>query len=151
MTNALTASEEMKVIVFRIEKEEYAIPVQFIQSIERMLPITRIPNADSFVKGVMNLRGVITPVIDLRLRFGLDEKEVDDTTRILVISKDQLDFGLIVDEAKDVFDFPKHKIEPTPEVIGSVEAEYLNGVIKLGDKLFTLLKLEKIIDNELII
>ncbi|KMK74737.1 chemotaxis protein CheW [Alkalihalobacillus pseudalcaliphilus] len=148
MTQTLVEYEQTKIIAFRIEQEDYAIPVEYIQSIERMLPITRIPNADSFMKGVMNLRGVIIPVIDLRLRFGIAEKNNDDATRILVIQKDEIDFGLIVDEAKDVFDIENSDIEPTPEVVGSNQVSYLNGVVKIGDKMYTILNLEKLIDKE---
>ncbi|MFC0557754.1 chemotaxis protein CheW [Halalkalibacter alkalisediminis] len=137
--------QELKVIVFQLKDEEYAIEVDYIQSIERMQHVTRIPRTYPFVTGVMNLRGVITPIINLRKRFGIEEKEIDEATRILVISKDQLEIGVIVDGANDVIDIPVEKIEPPPEVIGGVEADYLRGVVKLDKRLFTLLNLEKVI------
>lgn len=140
-----TTKQELKVIVFQLKDEEYAIEVDYIQSIERMQHVTRIPRTYPFVTGVMNLRGVITPIINLRKRFGIEEKEFDEATRILVISKDQLEIGIIVDGANDVIDIPVEKIEPPPEVIGGVEADYLRGVVKLDKRLFTLLNLEKVI------
>ncbi|MDV2684944.1 chemotaxis protein CheW [Alkalihalophilus sp. As8PL] len=145
MSNETATKTEIKVIVFQLKDEEYAIEVDYIQSIERMQPVTRIPSTYPFVTGVMNLRGVITPIINLRKRFGIVEKEFDEATRILVISKEGIEIGFIVDGANDVIDIPLEKIEPTPEVVGGVEAEYLRGVVKLNKRLFTLLNLEKVI------
>lgn len=145
MSNEIATKKDLKVIVFQLKDEEYAIEVDYIQSIERMQPVTRIPRTFPFVTGVMNLRGVITPIINLRKRFGIEEKPFDEATRILVISKEDLEIGFIVDGANDVIDIPVEKIEPTPEVIGGVEAEYLRGVVKLDKRLFTLLNLEKVI------
>ncbi|GAF64037.1 chemotaxis protein CheW [Bacillus sp. TS-2] len=148
MSVSVGSINDVKVIIFQIQSEEYAIPVEFIQSIERMQPITRIPGTEPYIKGVMNLRGLITPIVDLRARFSLEEREFDDSTRILVISKDTMSFGMIVDGANDVLDLPKDKIEPTPEVVGGVQAEYLDGVIKIGERLFTLLNLSKIMETK---
>lgn len=145
MANENGGKKDLKLIVFQLKDEEYAIEVEYVQSIERMQPVTRIPRTYPFIKGVMNLRGVITPIIDLRTRFGIEEKEYDDATRILVISKNDMEFGFIVDGANDVIDIPEDKIEPPPEVIGGIEAEYLSGVVKLENRLFTLLNLDKII------
>ncbi|MBP3949605.1 chemotaxis protein CheW [Bacillus suaedae] len=145
MSNEAAVKSDLKLIVFQLENEEYAIEVDYIQSIERMQPVTRIPRTFPFVTGVMNLRGVITPILNLRTRFGLEEKEYDDSTRILVVSKDGLEMGFIVDGANDVIDVPVEKIEPSPEVVGGVETDYLRGVVKLEKRLFTLLNLEKVI------
>ncbi|WP_066153614.1 chemotaxis protein CheW [Halalkalibacter krulwichiae] len=145
LSTEIISKQEMKVIIFQLKDEEYAIEVDYIQSIERMQPVTRIPRTFPFVTGVMNLRGVITPIIDLRKRFGIEEKEIDDATRILVISKGQLEMGMIVDGANDVIDIPIEKIEPPPEVIGGKEIDYLRGVVKLQNRLFTLLDLDKVI------
>ncbi|ERN52764.1 chemotaxis protein CheW [Alkalihalophilus marmarensis] len=147
MSNETAAKTEMKVIVFQLKDEEYAIEVDYIQSIERMQPVTRIPSTYPFVTGVMNLRGVITPIINLRKRFGIEEKGLDEATRILVIQKGDIEIGFIVDGANDVIDIPVDKIEPTPEVVGGIEAEYLRGVVKLNKRLFTLLNLEKVIQE----
>ncbi|MDT8859571.1 chemotaxis protein CheW [Alkalihalobacillus sp. MEB130] len=145
MSTDMATKSEIKVIVFQLKDEEYALEVDYIQSIERMQPVTRIPSTAPYVKGVMNLRGVITPIINLRKRFGINEKEYDEATRILVVSKDQLEIGFIVDGANDVIDIPVEKIERSPEVIGGVETDYIRGVVKLENRLFTMLNLEKIV------
>lgn len=145
--SSTTGMDELKVIVFQLEEEEYAIEVDNVQIIERMQPVTRIPGTKPYITGVMNLRGVITPIINLRKRFAIAEKPYDDATRILVISKDDIEIGFIVDGANDVLDIPTNKIEPTPEVVGGVRSEYLNGVVKLNDRLITLLDIDVILQD----
>lgn len=137
--------KDLKVIVFQLKDEEYAIEVDYVTSIEKMQKITRIPGVPSYIKGVMNLRGVIIPVVDLRSRFQLEEIDYEENTRILVLNKGGDEIGFIVDGANDVIDISSTDIEPTPEVVGGVKEEYLRGVVKMGDRLFTLLHLEKIL------
>ncbi|WLR52358.1 chemotaxis protein CheW [Bacillus tianshenii] len=137
---------DLKVIVFQLKDEEYGIPVQQVRSIERMQYITRVPRVAKFVKGVINLRGVVTPIIDLRNRFGLEAIDYNDSTRIIIVGVGDMEVGLIVDAANDVIDIPEGTIEPPPEVVGSVEAEYLNGVAKVEKRLLILLNLDKVLN-----
>ncbi len=139
---------DIKVIVFQLEKEEYAVSVQQVGSIERIQPITRVPQTETFVKGVINLRGVITPVIDIRLRFGLEEKEYTESSRIIIVHLDDMEVGLIVDSANDVIDIAKNAIEPAPEIIGTVDTDYIEGVAKVEDRLLILLNLQKVLTPE---
>ncbi len=139
---------EEKVIIFQLKDEEYAVPVQHVKSIERMQPITRIPRTVSFVKGVINLRGVVTPIIDLRSRFEIEEVSHTDTTRIIIVSVGSIEAGLILDAANDVIDLDRESIEPPPEVVGGVDAEYIHGVAKLEKRLLILLDLVKVLNPE---
>jgi purine-binding chemotaxis protein CheW len=141
-------SNEKKVIVFQLEEEEYAVSVQQVGSIERIQPITRVPQTEAFVKGVINLRGVITPVIDIRVRFGLEEKEYTESSRIIIVYLDNMEVGLITDSANDVIDIPVDAIEPPPEVIGSIDTDYIEGVAKVDDRLLILLDLQKVLTPE---
>ncbi|MGG4266847.1 chemotaxis protein CheW [Peribacillus simplex] len=141
-------SQEMKVIVFQIKDKEYAIPVEKVSGIEKLLHITRIPKAVQFVKGVINLRGVITPIIDLRVRFGFEEVAYDESTRIIIVILDDTEVGLIVDSANDVLDIPVDSIEPQPEVVGHLASEYISGVAKIEKRLLVLINLEKALSIE---
>ncbi|MCT8139841.1 chemotaxis protein CheW [Anaerobacillus sp. CMMVII] len=136
---------EMKVIVFQLQDEEYGIEVEYVRSIERVQHITRVPKTPDFVKGVINLRGVVTPIIDLRNRFGLEDLETTDSTRMIIVAVDHMEVGLIVDAANDVIDIPIEAIEPPPQVVGGVEADYLRGVAKLAKRLLILLNLDKVL------
>ncbi len=137
----------LKVIVFELENEEYALPVDYVGAIERMQSITRVPAAADFVKGVINLRGVIIPVIDLRTRFNMEKAELTDENRIIIVHLNDDEVGLVVDAANDVIDIPKNIIETPPEVIGSIDIDYIEGVAKLENRLFVLLDLEKVLET----
>lgn len=138
----------MKVIVFQIDNEEYAVPVDQVGSIERVQSITRVPQTVNFAKGIINLRGVIIPVIDLRLRFGMPEMPYTESNRIIIIHLDDTEVGLIVDIANDVIDLPKEMIESAPEVIDTISVEYISGVAKLDKRLLILLDLEKVLSTK---
>ncbi|MGG3451313.1 MULTISPECIES: chemotaxis protein CheW [Bacillaceae] len=139
-----SAPSAVKVIAFQLVDKEYALPVHQVYSIEKLMHITRVPGTVPFVKGVINLRGVVTPIIDLRSRFGLVDEKYDDTTRIIIAALDDMEVGLIVDGANDVLDIPLDAIEPQPEVVGSMGDEYITGVAKLEKRLLIMLSLEKI-------
>ncbi|MFY0542768.1 chemotaxis protein CheW [Brevibacillus sp. H7] len=139
---------EVKVIVFRLKDEEYGVEVNQVKSIEKLEHITRVPRTPRFVKGVINLRGVVTPIIDLRNRFGLEETAYTESTRVIIVAVGELEVGLIVDAANDVIDIPVSSIEPPPEVVGGVEAAYLRGVAKLEKRLLILLNLDKVLNTD---
>ncbi|BAU27692.1 purine-binding chemotaxis protein CheW [Aneurinibacillus soli] len=140
--------EEIKVIVFRLKDEEYGVEVNQVKSIERLEHITRVPRTSYFVKGVINMRGIVTPIVDLRRRFGLEEAVYNETTRVIIVAVGEIEVGLIVDSANDVIDIPINAIEPPPEVVGGIEAVYLRGVAKLDRRLLILLNLDKVLNTD---
>lgn len=148
MTDSIaeTQNEYLKSIVFQLNNEEYALPVSYVGGIETMMPITRVPGVPKFVKGVFNLRGVVTPIIDLRERFDISNYENTKSTRIIILQINDVEVGLIVDAAYDVVDIPKSKIEPSPDVIGSVQVDYIHGVAKLEERLLILLDMERVLN-----
>jgi len=141
-----TEQEFMKVIVFQLADKEYAIPVSYVSGIEKLMHITRVPKTPHYVKGVINLRGVVTPIIDLRDRFGIVSTVNEETTRIIIIQLEDMEVGFVVDSANDVLDIQASTIEPQPEVVGSLEEEYISGVAKLDKRLLILLHLEKVLN-----
>lgn len=145
MTNALE-TENLKVVVFQLADKEYVIPVSQVQGIEKLIHITRVPKTPSFVKGVINLRGVVTPIIDLKSRFGLGESNLNDSSRIIIISLDDMNVGVIVDSANDVLDISKDSIEPQPEVVGGLEQDFIAGVTKIDKRLLILLHLDLVLN-----
>ncbi|WP_261132865.1 chemotaxis protein CheW [Bacillus sp. Marseille-Q3570] len=151
MSEMKTEETEMKAIVFQLLDEEYGVDVHQVRSIERIQEITRVPRTPSFVKGVINLRGIVTPIIDLRSRFDLEETSYTEDTRIIIVNANDLEVGMIVDSANDVIDVPADTVEPAPKVVGGIEAEYLDGVAKLEKRLLILLNLEKVLNPEEII
>jgi len=138
--------DSIKVIVFQLMDKEYAIPVSHVQGIEKMMYITRVPRTEKFVKGVINLRGVVTPIIDLRERFGLPPVENTESVRIIIVQLDDIEVGFVVDSANDVIDIPVNSIEPQPEVVGVKEEAFISGVSKIGNRLLILLHLDKVLN-----
>ncbi|WP_010269513.1 chemotaxis protein CheW [Paenibacillus senegalensis] len=145
-------AEDLKVIVFALGSENYGVDVDKVKTIERMLPITRVPKTPPFVKGVINLRGVVTPVIDLRSRFGLEEREYSEQTRIIIVAYQEMEVGLIVDSANDVMDVEGNAVKEPPEIVGGIKAKYLDGIAKIDEeKLLVLLNLKEVLNRDEII
>jgi purine-binding chemotaxis protein CheW len=145
-------AEELKVIVFVLGQEEYGIEVEKVRTIERIQPITRVPKAPAFIKGVINLRGIVIPIIDLRGRFGLEETVMTDNSRIIIVAANELEVGFIVDSANDVIDIDADSIDTPPEVVGGIKAKYLHGIAKIGEKrLLVMLNLSEVLNRKEII
>jgi purine-binding chemotaxis protein CheW len=147
MSEMTVSTEDLKLIVFQLADKEYAIPVNQVRSIEKLQYITRVPKTPAYVKGVINLRGVVTPIIDLRSKFELPFCEDSESTRIIIAALQDKEVGLIVDAANDVLDVSRDSIEPPPEVVGVMEAEYIGGVVKQDRRLLILLHLDKILQS----
>src|SRR5699024_7678938 len=121
----------MKVIVFQLNEQAYGVDIQQVRSIERMQKITGVPNTADFIKGVMNLRGETTPIIDLKERLrmpGQGETGYTDETRILIVYLDQFELGVLGEAPTKVVDSVATSLEPAPVSIGGVHEAYLNGV-----------------------
>jgi purine-binding chemotaxis protein CheW len=140
--------ELLQLVTFSIGEEEFGVEILKVQEIIRMLEITRVPKAPDFVEGVINLRGKVIPVIDLRLRFGLKAKEHDKKTRIIVIEINQMIVGFVVDSVSEVLRIPAGTIEPPPPVISGLDSEYISGVGKLDDRLLIMLDLNRLLSKE---
>lgn len=138
--------DSLKVIVFQLDQKQYGVNLQQVLSIERLQAITQIPLTSSFIKGVMNLRGNIIPVIDLREKLDLGHTEQTEATRVLIVQIDTSKVGLVVDTATDVIDLNTSMIEPAPDLIVGITKEYLMGVAKLGDSLLVLLDIEHVLN-----
>ncbi|WP_022793186.1 chemotaxis protein CheW [Marinococcus halotolerans] len=135
-----------KVIIFRLETEEYGVEVTHVQSIERMQNFTRIPNAEKSIRGVINLRGVIIPIIDLRKRLSYEEVPYTEETRILILALEGNHAGLIVDAANDVMDVFESEIGAPPQALSKEEQMYLKNVIKKESRVFTLLNVHAVVE-----
>src|SRR5690606_14892169 len=122
-------STHQKVIVFSLNNKEYCIPTEHVIAIEKMHHITRVPNTAEYIKGVINLRGVIIPIIDLKKRIHIADSEITENTRIIITSHQDIQVGMIVDEANDVLDIPVDLIEPSANIIGKGDEEFISGVV----------------------
>ncbi|WP_100010358.1 chemotaxis protein CheW [Lentibacillus sediminis] len=135
-----------KYIVFQMNHQTYGADVRQILSIEKVQEITEVPRTAGFIKGVINLRGDTTPIIDLKERFRLGKLEQTEATRILIVHIADIRVGLMVDSATDVIDVDAELIEQAPEIIGGIRDTFIKGVAKQEDGLLILLNLEAVLD-----
>ncbi len=150
------ANDTHQFLTFALGQEEYGVEILNIQEIKGFSTITPLPNAPIFIKGVLNLRGTIVPIIDLRKKFGLPEVELTKFTVIVVVQVQgrptgggqvgqKRTMGFIVDAVSDVLNVVDDDIQPTPELHGQVDTSFINGLAKAGEKLVILLDIEKVL------
>lgn len=132
-------------LTFVVGEETFGFGIEYVTEIVGMQPITTVPDMQDYVKGVINLRGSVIPVIDIRLRFGLEEREYGERTCIVVVKMGELSVGLIVDIVHEVTDIPESKISEPPKVYGGAGAQYISGMGKLDDKVVILLDITKLL------
>jgi purine-binding chemotaxis protein CheW len=137
----------LQLVTFHIGDEEFGVEILKVQEIIRMMGITRVPKAPDFVEGVINLRGRVIPIIDLRKRFGMVGQEHDKHTRIIVIEINAVIVGFVVDSVSEVLRIPANTVEPPPAIISGIESEYISGVGKLADRLLILLDLNRLLSK----
>jgi purine-binding chemotaxis protein CheW len=135
-------------ISFSVGEEEYGLELLRVKEVIRIREITWLPKAPTFVKGIINLRGDVIPIIDLRDKFGLESRENTAATRVIVVEVDGRLMGMVVDSASQVVRIPADQIDPPPPVLGGSSREFITGVGKLDDKLIILLNADAILTIE---
>jgi len=137
--------DEEQVVVFQLAEQTYGVDIARVYEIIRMEAITRVPRAPQFVEGVINLRGRIIPVIDLRRRFGLPQNEQTRASRIIIVEMNDMTVGMVVDAVLEVLRLPAESIEPPPAVINGIDSAYLRGIALWGERLIIMLDTEKVL------
>jgi purine-binding chemotaxis protein CheW len=141
-------AKNLQLVVFNIGKESYGVGIESVHEIVKVPEITEVPDAPSFLEGVINLRGRIVPVVDLRKRMRLEGKERTKSSRVLITENDGRMVGLLVDAVSEVLKMPPESVEAPPEMVSSVGVEYITGVAKSGEGLIILLNLGKVLSVE---
>ena len=145
---AETTEHEVQVVTFTLGREEYAIDILQVQEIVMMTEITRMPRAPRFIEGIVNLRGQMIPIIDMRKRFDLPEAEHNSETRIIIVDIGHEIVGMVVDGVREVIRLPDSAISPPPPMIQGISAEYLKGIGQIGERLLIMLDLEKVLSAD---
>lgn len=135
-------------LTFSLGDEEYGVDILKVQEIKGYVPTTRIPNSPSEVVGVLNLRGTIVPIVDLRRKFGLEEIEYNQFTAIVVVVVQNRVMGVIVDSVSEVVNIPLSDIQPAPDFGASMSASTLQGMARMGDNLIILLDIDIVLLGE---
>ncbi|MGU3416230.1 chemotaxis protein CheW [Enterobacteriaceae bacterium C23F] len=151
MTNVAKLAGEpsgQEFLVFTLGNEEYGIDILKVQEIRGYDQVTRIANTPSFIKGVTNLRGVIVPIVDLRVKFSQEDVEYNDNTVVIVLNLSQRVVGIVVDGVSDVLSLAADQIRPAPEFAVTLSTEYLTGLGALGERMLILVNIEKLLNSE---
>jgi purine-binding chemotaxis protein CheW len=145
---ALPDGEPKQYLTFALCGEDYGIEILQVQEIKCLSRITPIPNTPPHVRGVLNLRGTVVPVVDLRAKFGLGEIEYNRFTVIIVVNVGRRVMGLVVDAVSDVLNLGKDDVQPPPELGGVLDFSFVTGMARAGDRLITLLDIERLLGQE---
>ncbi len=134
-------------LTFRLGAEEYGIEILKVQEIRSYEPPTRIANSAPFFKGVVNLRGVIVPIVDLRLKFSCDSAEYNDFTVVIVLNIRGRVVGAVVDSVSDVLELPGEAVRPAPEIDAAVDTSYITGIANVQDRMLILMDIEALMSS----
>ena len=145
------AVAEVQMVAFKLEKEEFAVDIHQVRKVLKMTRVTPLPQSAHYIEGLINLRGEVIPVVDLRKRFELPEGERSEQTRIIIVEIQDSNVGLIVDSVTEVLRFSSSAIQPPPARIAGTRTDLIKGVGKVEERLLIILNLERILTTEEII
>ncbi len=141
-------SGTMQLVSFQLGQEEYGVGITKVQEIILMGEITRVPETPAYIKGLINLRSTVIPIVDLRLRFGLPEQAPTEETRIMVVNVCGKTVGIVVDAVNEVLRISRDQIAPPPPTVAGVGREYLTGLVRLNKGLLILLDIDKLLAED---
>ncbi len=144
--NESRATGAREYLTFRLDQEEYGIDILKVQEIRGYEPPTRIANAPAFIKGVVNLRGTIVPIVDMRLKFGCSKAEYNTFTVVIVLHLRQRVVGIVVDSVSDVLELAQENVKTAPDVVSVIDRDSILGLGSLGDRMLILLDIERLMD-----
>ena len=147
-TDVVIGGDERQLVVFQLGAELYGVEISRVHEIIRLQAVTRVPRTPTFVEGVINLRGKVIPVVDLRRRFGLPTAEHTRASRIVVVEIGDQVVGIIVDGVSEVLRVSSGTIEPPSPVVAGVDSEYIHGIAKLPERLVILLDLDRVLARD---
>ncbi|NVM86801.1 chemotaxis protein CheW [Variovorax sp. SG517] len=142
------AGAPLEVVTFKLGEEEYGIDIQKVQELRGYDAVTRIANAPEYIKGVVNLRGIIVPIIDMRIKFRLGEPTYDQFTVVIVLNIGGRVVGMVVDSVSDVITLAAEQIKPAPEMGSVLDADYLIGLGTLEDRMLILVDIDRLMSSE---
>lgn len=146
-TDASNGAGSIQVVSFKLGAEEFGVSILDVQEVILLTEVTKIPQVPEYVCGLINLRGSVIPIIDLRLRFGMKAGPNTEQTRIIVVNADKMTVGLIVDAVEKVLRIDRSQMEPPPSGVFTVENSCVSGVVKLEQSILSLLDVEKLLSS----
>lgn len=137
-----------KQVVFRLDNEEYGVDIMKVNVIEKYQEIVKVPNSPEYIEGIINLRGEILPIFSLRKKFKLQPKEIDESTKIIVVFLGEMKVGFIVDSVSQIINIEETQLEPAPRIVTGVNRRYIQSVAKIEERMVVLLDVDLILEDE---
>ena len=138
-------SNSIQVVSFTVGRESYGVHIEKVQEIIRMTEITHLPQTENYIKGIINLRGNIIPIIDMRMKFNMETRDYSELTRVIVVNMNEKLVGIVVDSVSKVLELPEKEIEDPPDIVHGLSKEYIDGIGKLKEAMIILLKIDKVL------
>ncbi len=132
-------------VVFKLNNESYGLLIEYVETIEKLIEITRVPGTAHYINGVINLRGDVVPVVDLRKRFHLDHTEISDENRIIVLSLEEMKVGILVDSCSEVVTLSEDHIDEVYDLVNSFEEDYIQGIGKFDERMIIIVDIPKLL------
>jgi purine-binding chemotaxis protein CheW len=139
-------SQVREFVIFKLDGEYYGLNIHNVENIEKRISITRVPHSKPYIKGIINLRGNVIPIVDLRARFRLPSTPDTDDTRIIIITHKELKIGIIVDSSSETLQLSEDAIDPAPSIKSNVEEDFVREIGKHNDRIIMLLDLKRVLD-----
>lgn len=148
VTNQITEHHRLEFLTFTLGDEHYGLDIMRVKEIRGYEAVTKIANAPEFIKGVLNLRGDIVPIVDLRLKFSVGSATYDEFTIVIMLHIDERIVGIVVDAVSDVINISSDEVKPPPQFGVAFDSQYLHGLVPLNENMIILLDIEKLISSQ---
>ncbi|NLK21881.1 MAG: purine-binding chemotaxis protein CheW [Epulopiscium sp.] len=135
-------------VIFKLGGEEYGLDIMKVYGIEKYHQVTKIPNTPEYIEGIINLRGEVHPIYNLRKKFKMPEKPIDDETKMIIVNSNEMMIGFIVDAVIEIRHIEEENIKPAPRLISGIDRRYITGVAKIDDRMVILLDVDLILEEE---
>ncbi|MCD5410523.1 MAG: chemotaxis protein CheW [Clostridiales bacterium] len=139
---------ERQYVIFKLAGDEFGVDIMYVKEISEHREASKVPNTPSFIEGIINYRGVVTPVINLSKKFNQNETKITNSTRIIIVYLNNKQTGFIVDDASQVLTINTKDIDDAPDLITSVEQKFISGIAKVDDRMIIILDLEKVLNEK---
>jgi purine-binding chemotaxis protein CheW len=135
-------------VVFRLDKEEYGLDIMKVNGIEKYQEVVKVPNAPEYIEGMINLRGEVLPIFSLRKKFNLEDKAIDDDTKIIVVYTNDIKVGFIVDSVAEILQIQEEDVESAPAIVTGINRKYINSVAKVENRMIVLVDIDLLVTDE---
>jgi len=140
--------EGLQQVIFKLDKEEYGLDIMKVNGIEKYHEVIKVPNAPEYIEGMINLRGDVLPIFNLRKKFNLEDKDKDEDTKVIVVRSEDIRVGFVVDKVVEIIDINEKDVEEAPPIVVGINRKYIRSVAKVEDRMIVLVDIDLLVTDE---